>query len=70
MSVAQWQPLQSSNVAATRYDPTTETLEVRFHSGRSYAYERVPSSIYQGLVDAESPGKYFNTSIKDNYSVA
>lgn len=65
-----WQPLQSSNVAATRYDPLTETLEIKFHSGRTYAYEKVPSSVYQGLVDAESAGKYFNASIKDQYTVA
>ncbi len=63
-----WQPLSSSNLRSCRYDPGTETLDIQFHSGRTYSYARVPSTVFQGLVDADSPGRFFNAQIKDHYA--
>lgn len=63
-----WQPLASSNLAAYRYDPDTQTLSIRFRSGRSYDYLSVPQDIAEGLAQADSPGRYFTGSIKGVFS--
>ncbi len=65
----QWQPLQSSNVAAYRYNPGSRVLQIRFHSGRIYGYKDVPENVADGLGTAESAGKYVNSAIKNSYSL-
>lgn len=62
-----WRPLTSSNLNAFRYDPTTQTLQIRFHSGRTYDYADVPETVADGLASAGSPGQYFNSAIKGQY---
>lgn len=64
-----WQPLQSSNIAACAYEPDSRTLHIRFNSGRSYAYADVPQDVYDGLMSATSPGQFVNNAIKGVYSV-
>lgn len=59
-----WTPLASSNLAAMRYDEESNLLQIRFVSGRSYDYKDVPADVADGLKQAASPGKYFNSSIK------
>lgn len=63
-----WRPLASSNLNAFRYDPETRVLSIRFNSGRSYDYADVPQETVDGLESASSPGQYFNSAIKGNYS--
>ena len=63
-----WRPLSSSNLNAFRYDPTTQTLSIRFNSGRAYDYAEVPQSIVDGLESADSPGRYFNSAIKGSFT--
>ena len=65
-----WQPLQSSNLAAYRYNEGERKLEIRFTSGRIYQYPNVPKDIVDGLATASSPGKYFNAEIKNTYHAA
>jgi len=36
-------------------------------NGTSYAYTNVPQSVFDGLMDASSKGKYFNARIKGIY---
>lgn len=62
-----WQPLSSSNLNAMRYDPSTQTLQIRFQSGRSYDYQGVPQEVADGLASAQSPGAYFNAAIRNVY---
>ena len=64
-----WTALQSSNVAAYRYNPGTRVLQIRFHSGRVYGYKDVPQNVVDGLSTADSPGKYVNSAIKNSYSL-
>jgi KTSC domain len=64
-----WQSLDSSNVAAYRYNKGTRVLQIRFHSGRVYGYKDVPENIADGLGTADSPGKYVNSEIKHSYSL-
>lgn len=66
--MAKWQELQSSNLRRCSYDIETEVLSIQFHSGKVYTYEGVPVSVYNGLIEASSPGQYFNREIKDVYS--
>ncbi len=45
----------------------SRVLEIQFESGRVYQYFDVPESIYKGLMQAESKGKYFNAHIRNQY---
>ncbi len=42
-------------------------MEVLFHSGRSYSYKDVPAPLYEAMLVAESPGKFFNAKIKNMF---
>ena len=61
--------LASSNLSSYEYDPGTQMLRITFHGGRTYGYASVPQSVADGLGSAGSPGRYFNSEIKDTYSV-
>ncbi len=56
----------SSNLAAVDYR-WNGTLTVAFHSGGVYEYYGVPHSIYAGLMNAASHGRYFHARIKDRF---
>jgi hypothetical protein len=58
--------VQSSDLAAVDYD-WSGTLTIEFHSGGVYEYYHVPSSEYDGLMNASSHGRYFHTHIKNQY---
>lgn len=62
------QTVSSSNLAAVGYDPVQQVLEIEFHGSGLYQYSNVPVSIYQGLMNAPSHGKYFHRHIKTSYS--
>lgn len=57
----------SSNIRSIGYDQNTNILEVEFRSGRVYQYMHVPIEKYQGIMAAESHGKYLNRLIKNKY---
>ena len=65
--MANWQPLQSSNLRRCDYDIETGRLQIQFYSGKIYAYDGVPASVYNGLLEATSAGQYFNSNIKGVY---
>jgi hypothetical protein len=54
----------SSVLSSVSYDPATLILELEFHSGRVYAYYNIPLETYEGLMRAESKGKYFCSHIR------
>jgi hypothetical protein len=60
--------VQSSVIASIGYSRSDETLEVQFHTGRVYQYERVPPERHAALMAAESIGSYFNENIRDRYA--
>jgi len=60
-------PVTSSNVAEIGYDPATMILEVAFLNGSVYQYFDVPEFLYQGLLHAESVGRFLNEQIKNSY---
>jgi hypothetical protein len=49
----------SSRIRYGRYDPDTKVLELTFRrDGARVEYLNVPSSVWAGLIDAKSPGRY------------
>lgn len=68
MTQLQWQSSDSSNIEQFAYDEIEQELHIIFRSnGSHYVYSQVPEDIYNGLIKAESQGKYFNANIKHNY---
>lgn len=63
-----WTSLASSNIGAMRYDEDSRLLQIRFLSGRTYDFKDVPADVADGLRQANSAGKYFNSSIKGIYA--
>lgn len=55
----------SSDIHSVGYE--NGTLYIQFHSGGLYSYRNVPTSVYRGLMNASSHGKYFHAHIKNNY---
>lgn len=58
------QPVDSSSIEAVGYDPQTRELHVRFVGGGLYVYGGVDRTWFDGLLRAESKGRYFNQEIK------
>ncbi|ELZ06184.1 hypothetical protein C482_00140 [Natrialba chahannaoensis JCM 10990] len=63
-------PVSSSNLRSVGYDPESQTLEIAFNSGGVYQYYDVPESVYRGLMNAASHGKYHARHIKDRFRYA
>ena len=61
------QIVASSNLRSVGYDEATHTLEIEFQNGRVYRYLEVPREVYEGLMKADSLGRYFNEYIRDDY---
>ncbi len=60
--------ITSTNIRAVGYDADSQTLEVEFNDGSVYQYAGVPVGEYEGLMNADSKGKYHNANIKKRYS--
>lgn len=57
-------PVESSNVAATGYDPVTKTLAVQFKHGKKvYHYSDVPGDLHKELSKAKSIGKFIGANV-------
>ena len=59
--------VSSSNLHSVGYNPTTETLEIKFHKSGVYQYFNVPNSIYDKLMSASSKGTFFDNHIKERF---
>jgi hypothetical protein len=59
--------VNSSNISSVDYDPDSQTLEIEFNNGGVYQYSGVPDSVYEGMMGADSKGKYFHANIKNAY---
>lgn len=57
----------SSNVESIGYDPSSETLEVKFLNGAIYQYYGVPQNMYDRLIQTASKGRFLHTYIKNAY---
>jgi hypothetical protein len=59
--------VESSMIQAVGYDPDNRELEVLFNSGKTYRYIGVPKEEYEGLLNAESKGRYMRGHIIEVY---
>lgn len=59
----------SSSIQSCDYDDENKILTVTFVRGKSYQYADVPRPVYEDLKDAESPGRYFQSYVKNVYKV-
>jgi hypothetical protein len=59
--------VNSSAIRRISYDRKTKRLLVTFTTGRVYAYDRVPASVYEDFREAPSKGEFFNREIRDRY---
>ena len=60
-------PVDSEMLIAAGYDKRSRILEVIFRTGETYRYKGVPSSRYEGLMSADSKGKYMHRHIIGHY---
>lgn len=60
--------MPSSVIQRYLYDTAAHELTITFVTGRVYAYEDVPPSVYQAFQASSSKGAFFNTEIRDCYS--
>jgi hypothetical protein len=58
----------SSNLYGVDYEPWSGTLTITFRSGSVYEYYGVPATVCEGLLAADSPGRFHHEHIKYNYS--
>lgn len=59
--------IDSSTLTSAGYSTEESVLDAEFHHGAVYRYFLVPEAVYEGLVNAESKGRYFNAVIKGRY---
>ena len=57
----------STDIVSVGYDPDQELLEVEFVRGAVYQYSGVPKAVYDGIMAADSKGKYFHANVKNVY---
>lgn len=55
----------SSQIQSVGYDIETETLYIQFKNGKIYSYKEVEAHVYQEMMNSESLGKYFNSTIRN-----
>lgn len=58
---------QSSVIANAGHDSRNDILSVQLQSGKTYHYQDVPRRVFWELIDAWSPGFYYNRHIKGMY---
>jgi len=61
-------PVTSDNLAEIGYDESQQVLRIIFTNGSTiYEYIDVPREKFEGLLHADSHGKYFHANIKKVY---
>jgi hypothetical protein len=60
--------LSSTTVVSAGYDEGSRTMEIEFTGGAVYRYDDVPREVFDGLLAAESVGRFFNERVRDVYA--
>ncbi len=64
-----WHEVDSTSIAAVKWDADRQSLTVEFLSNRSrYRYDQVPERVVHELLHAPSIGSFFETRIKRHYA--
>jgi len=64
------QSVSSSSLRKVGYDEVNSRLYIEFVSKSFYVYHGVDRALYDGLISAESQGKYFHKFIRGNMSIS
>jgi hypothetical protein len=59
--------VSSSAISAIGYDPSTQRMQIKFTQGQTYAFCRVPASVYEGFLRSGSKGTYYDSHIRGRY---
>ena len=57
-------PVESAVIRSVGYDDRERTLDVELRSGAVYRYFDVPPEVHQGLLTAESRGRFYDQEVK------
>lgn len=68
MSTSNWEDVDSSMIAAFKYDEESQELQVLFNKTGRYTYFDVPADVVEGLREASSKGSYMRSMIIDLYA--
>jgi len=60
-------PVKSRMILGVRYNKDTREMDVVFRTGEKYRYKRVPQSVFEGLMSAESHGQYMHKRVLKRY---
>jgi hypothetical protein len=60
-------PVKSTNIKSVAYQPDSQMLQVRFHSGDTYNFWGVHPTVHDALMAATSKGKFFDQAIRNRY---
>jgi len=60
--------LNASNIRSAGYDSRSRVLEIEFSNGGITQYTGVSEEIYRRLMNAPSPGSYFQDQIEENFT--
>lgn len=58
---------RSGMISKIAYNESEKLLTLTFNSGGAYAYKDVPKEVFDGILAAESAGKYYHAHIKGKY---
>ena len=62
--------LNSTFLKEATYNASTRMLTVIFNNGRTYSYQNVDQTIFQGLINADSSSRFFGTQIRGRFTTA
>ncbi len=57
----------SNSIRSIGFDKEARHLEVEFHNGRRYRYEKFPHRLYQRFMNASSIGNFFHAEIRPSF---
>ena len=60
--------LNSTFLKEASYDNGSRTLTVVFNNGRTYSYQNVDQTIFQGLISADSSSRFFGSNIRGKFT--
>jgi hypothetical protein len=61
-------PVRSSTLVSVGYDAARKVLDLEFHSGEIYRYQRVPAATARALFEAQSKGRFFGARIRGKFA--
>jgi uncharacterized protein YbbK (DUF523 family) len=59
--------LDSSALAEARFDEATSDMTIVFVDGAEHTYPEMDRDVFVALVEAKSPGRFFNLNIRGKF---